>query len=551
MIQKLNDRRVSTALTTHRETTSLDADGPESWGSWYNRRFYSLEIIQEPIRARMCGFGDKDRRPLAPATVAKLVIKNEDQTFVNDDDIDCSFFVVTADLWSSDGKSERNLVLHPTSSDRYSAAHAPKKRRPNYPMTPHPGEETSSQTSVSPSSRYPIRLPSEDQMSGLPHVASVYQGGSYHYTHSQHDAGTNAIALQQAPTYNAVTDSPDLAYHANAAAQAAHPYPSRPLSSDLSASITGPPPISSASTDGWQSNGVPAAQDTGTNGYRAWVSSSSYGAIDATQGSSSVPSTSVSPAFDTSLPGTLSTQYQSIELQEGHPSWSQPVSPPPHARAFSQAESSRSAQEISVSRGDAGPHTSSEHSMYASASIAQRRMREGQSPPSNSSNTTANVPLPGHVYTRTLSGRFRTEGTLVPSFPSAPAPAPAPPPLSISLALLSSDRMLTRSGICVSTGRFRLRLRLMNIGALPAPENGALQVLNDVSPILAQTYTQAFDVYSAKRFPGVPDTTALSIAFGNQGQKLPLRNRHGSSKHGRRRRRAGSDGSDDDDSDGG
>jgi len=89
----------------------------------------------------------------------------------------------------------------------------------------------------------------------------------------------------------------------------------------------------------------------------------------------------------------------------------------------------------------------------------------------------------------------------------------------------------------------------MNVGALPAPENGALQAHTDVSPILAQTYTQAFDVYSAKRFPGVPDTTALSIAFGNQGQKLPLRNRHGSSKNGRRRRRAGSDGSDDDSDD--
>lgn len=42
------------------------------------------------------------------------------------------------------------------------------------------------------------------------------------------------------------------------------------------------------------------------------------------------------------------------------------------------------------------------------------------------------------------------------------------------------------------------------------------------APILAQTFTDSFTVYSAKRFPGVPDTTALSIAFGNQGQKLPL-----------------------------
>jgi hypothetical protein len=77
----------------------------------------------------------------------------------NYSEIDCSFFVVTADLWSSDGHSERNLVLHPTSSDRYSAAQAPKKRRPNYS-----GEETSSQSKVPPGSRYPTRMPSEDQV---------------------------------------------------------------------------------------------------------------------------------------------------------------------------------------------------------------------------------------------------------------------------------------------------------------------------------------------------------------------------------------------------
>ena len=76
----------------------------------------------------------------------------------NYSDIDCSFFVVTADLWSADGISERNLVLHPTSSDRYSAAQAPKKRRPNYP-----GEEPS-QTKVPSGSRYPTRMPSEDQV---------------------------------------------------------------------------------------------------------------------------------------------------------------------------------------------------------------------------------------------------------------------------------------------------------------------------------------------------------------------------------------------------
>jgi hypothetical protein len=62
----------------------------------------------------------------------------------------------------------------------------------------------------------------------------------------------------------------------------------------------------------------------------------------------------------------------------------------------------------------------------------------------------------------------------------------------------------------------------MNVGAPPAPESGAVRVHTDVSPVLAQTFTEPFIVYSAKRFPGVPDTTALSIALGNQGQKLPL-----------------------------
>ncbi|KAF7800134.1 hypothetical protein EIP86_011379 [Pleurotus ostreatoroseus] len=121
------------------------------------------------------------------------------------------------------------------------------------------------------------------------------------------------------------------------------------------------------------------------------------------------------------------------------------------------------------------------------------------------------------------------------------------------------------------TGTFRLRLRLMNVGACvppslppraltsltlsppspspssssppssslsrthspPAPEPGGFRVHASMSPVLAQTFTEPFVVFSAKRFPGVPDTTALSIALGNQGQKLPLRNRN--NKQGRKR----------------
>lgn len=99
----------------------------------------------------------------------------------------------------------------------------------------------------------------------------------------------------------------------------------------------------------------------------------------------------------------------------------------------------------------------------------------------------------------------------------------------------------------------------------PAPNAHATHVTTTSAPILAQTFTQPFTVYSAKRFPGVPgsldffspemkltlpfppptETTPLSVAFGTQGQKLPLRNRNpgtSSKKRGRKGRGTDSEG---------
>jgi hypothetical protein len=83
----------------------------------------------------MCGFGDKDRRPLAPAAVAKMVVKDRSDNPVPVDDIDISFFVVTVDLWSEDGSQEMNLVLHPNSGDRYVPAHMPRPKKHRGPST--------------------------------------------------------------------------------------------------------------------------------------------------------------------------------------------------------------------------------------------------------------------------------------------------------------------------------------------------------------------------------------------------------------------------------
>jgi hypothetical protein len=43
------------------------------------------------------------------------------------------------------------------------------------------------------------------------------------------------------------------------------------------------------------------------------------------------------------------------------------------------------------------------------------------------------------------------------------------------------------------------------------------------APVLATTYSDPFQVYSAKKFPGVCESTTLSKTFAGQGIKIPIR----------------------------
>ncbi|KAG9072830.1 hypothetical protein KI688_000609 [Linnemannia hyalina] len=72
---------------------------------------YSLEIVQQPLRARMCGFGNKDRRNITPAPVLKLIARLPDGRIVPASHLGKQSFVVTADLWLEDEVTDRNLVL--------------------------------------------------------------------------------------------------------------------------------------------------------------------------------------------------------------------------------------------------------------------------------------------------------------------------------------------------------------------------------------------------------------------------------------------------------
>lgn len=43
------------------------------------------------------------------------------------------------------------------------------------------------------------------------------------------------------------------------------------------------------------------------------------------------------------------------------------------------------------------------------------------------------------------------------------------------------------------------------------------------APVLATCFSEPFQVYSAKKFPGVIESTPLSKAFASQGIKIPIR----------------------------
>ncbi|KAM0245862.1 hypothetical protein ACHAQJ_010434 [Trichoderma viride] len=85
-------------------------------------RKYSLDVAQQPRRARMCGFGDKDRRPITPPPCVRLVVTDiATGKEIDCNDIDHTMFVLNVDLWNEDGTREVNLVRSSTSSPSISS----------------------------------------------------------------------------------------------------------------------------------------------------------------------------------------------------------------------------------------------------------------------------------------------------------------------------------------------------------------------------------------------------------------------------------------------
>ncbi|KAL9558624.1 hypothetical protein PS6_001181 [Mucor atramentarius] len=83
------------------------------------RRTYELVVCQQPLHARMCGFGEKDRRPIDPPPIVQLIVKQEGQeTWVDLQSLQTPFFVLHVTLWSADKTQERNIISNPPKCTR-------------------------------------------------------------------------------------------------------------------------------------------------------------------------------------------------------------------------------------------------------------------------------------------------------------------------------------------------------------------------------------------------------------------------------------------------
>lgn len=75
---------------------------------------------------------------------------------------------------------------------------------------------------------------------------------------------------------------------------------------------------------------------------------------------------------------------------------------------------------------------------------------------------------------------------------------------------------------------YRLRFSFVNVGPSSSQQiitiPGITAPVNQgKAPVLAAVFSEVFSVFSAKKFPGVCESTQLSKSFALQGIKIPIR----------------------------
>jgi len=79
----------------------------------YSNAHYRLIVRQQPIAARACGFGERDRRVIDPPPIIQLEVFDPKSGTVHLDELRYSLHIVHCTLWNAEGTSEETALIQP------------------------------------------------------------------------------------------------------------------------------------------------------------------------------------------------------------------------------------------------------------------------------------------------------------------------------------------------------------------------------------------------------------------------------------------------------
>ncbi|KAF2678107.1 hypothetical protein K458DRAFT_317782 [Lentithecium fluviatile CBS 122367] len=74
---------------------------------------YELRVRQQPIAARACGFGERDRRVIDPPPIIQLIVSDPKTGVAEQEELRYSLNVVHCTLWNAEGTSEETALIQP------------------------------------------------------------------------------------------------------------------------------------------------------------------------------------------------------------------------------------------------------------------------------------------------------------------------------------------------------------------------------------------------------------------------------------------------------
>ncbi|KAM0755835.1 hypothetical protein T439DRAFT_376126 [Meredithblackwellia eburnea MCA 4105] len=427
-------------------------------------REYHLEVVQQPQRARMCGHGDKDRRPITPPLIVKLICRDSKTgEAIPVDDVDTSFFIMSADL-RTDDLHDANVIQHvggnfASNSLRH---HSPGTRRSSFNNHHHRSHSRSISSSTSSSHSH------MDKSSAASPEASTSAALSQHGSPPSHHAFPTKRSvspppymppppptmipsvLLKPPGFTTTQQQPD------------GQQPPRILGSGLVAAAAGSPPTSSH--------------------YGESTPSSSRG-----QSPNLLSPTS-------SYANLSSHHHHHHHHPHQHNSTTSASMPTGHGggskrRRISHGDLNATKFIIPYSR-DGGEGRRDVESSSVHGHIVDEHDDDEEEEEEGSDDAMQLPNLIGSLHTNAF--KLKDEG-------GEPGIFFFWPDLSVR-----------------TEGRYKLRLRFLSIGMGGSRINGS-------APVVASTYSNAFTVSSAKKFEGMLDPTSMSKNFAKQGIRIPTR----------------------------